>query len=748
MAMVSKRVLLFQIAATLLFASTVAAAAASDAKAAVLKPGCRSKCGKVDIPYPFGIGTDCSMEGFDITCNKTFNPPKPFIGVGNIEILNISLVDHEISVHIFMVTQCSAQSGNSSWTNLVLPYLFSPTSNKFTVVGCSTLAYVVGETVKNRTFASGCLSYCHDADGVSEEPGCDGMGCCQTDIPKSLINFSTNFSESFNTSRVASFNPCSYAFVADQNWFRFNKSALSAEFGKTTDYLVPVVLDWAIRNQSSCRDAKAHPDTYACRGGNTTCVDSTNGPGYLCKCSQGYTGNPYVDGGCQDIDECKLPHEYPCFGDCRNIPGGYNCTCPPGTHGDATKDNCTDDSSSKFPLPAQLAVGFSVIIVILVALLSCVIIRTQKTKHKRERDIFFRKNGGFKLYEEILSKTVDTVQIFTVEELQRATDNFADKRVIGCGGCGMVYRGILDDHRVVAIKKSKKVDERQKDEFVNEIIVLSQINHRHIVRLLGCCLELDVPMLVYEYISNGSLFGVLHPEHYASPLPLQARLTIAEQAAEALAYLHSATNRSIIHGDVKSHNILLDDDLSAKVSDFGASQLVPMDEDEFIMFVQGTLGYLDPECIQTRRLTDRSDVYSFGVVLLEFITGKKAIYADDAWEKRSLATSFLMMMKEQRLRDILDDRMMGEGGEQLLGEVAAIAKECLSVKGEERPCMKEVAERLHSLRRLRLQPREEYDPGEIEMVKAEETRRCTETETSGYHILDCSTLLNNVDAGR
>ncbi|RRT55343.1 hypothetical protein B296_00048513 [Ensete ventricosum] len=208
-------------------------------------------------------------------------------------------------------------------------------------------------------------------------------------------------------------------------------------------------------------------------------------------------------------------------------------------------------------------------------------------------------------------------------------------------------------------------------------------------------------MLVYEYVSNGSLFEVLHPEHHASHLPLQARLTIAEQAAEALAYLHSATTRPITHGAVKSHNILLDDDLSAKVSDFEASHLVPVDEEEFIAFVQGALGYLDPECMQTHRLTDRSDVYSFGVLLLELITGKKAIYTDTAGKKRSLATSFLVKMKEQRLRDILDGKMVVEGGEQLLGEVAAIAMECLSMKGEERPSMKEVAERLHSLRRFR-----------------------------------------------
>ncbi|RZR90106.1 hypothetical protein BHM03_00017930 [Ensete ventricosum] len=679
--MVAERVVVFQVAATLLFASAVAAAAISTA-------GCPSKCGEVDIPYPFGIGTDCSMEGFDITCNDTTDPPKPFIGETNIEILDLSLVDHELSVHIYMVGQCNEQSGNYSSTSLDLPFLFSATSNKFTVVGCSTLAYVVGQNVRGSTYASGCVSYCDDAGGVSEGPGCDGMGCCQTSIPKSLINFTAYFSDSLNNSQVATFSPCSYAFVADQAWFRFNKSTLSPDFGTDNNYLVPVVLDWAMRNQSSCRDAQADHPNYACRSAHSDCLNSTNGDGYRCMCSQGYTGNPYL----VDINDVTF--------------------------------------------------------VVLVALVSGAIICTQKLRHKRERETFFRKNGGFKLYEEILSKKVDTVQVFTEEELQRATDNFDDERVIGCGGFGMVYRGILDNHRTVAIKKSKKVDEREKDEFVNEIIVLSQINHRHIVRLLGCCLELDVPMLVYEYISNGSLFGVLHSDYYASPLPLQARLTIAEQAAEALAYLHSATNRSIIHGDVKSHNILLDDDLSAKVSDFGASQLVPMDEDEFIMFVQGTLGYLDPECMQTRRLTDRSDVYSFGVVLLELITGKKAIYADAAGEKRSLATSFLVMVKEQRLRDILDDRMVGEEGEQLLGEVAAIAKECLSVKGEERPSMKEVAERLHSLRRFRLQPREDYHPGEIEMVKAEETRRCTETDTRGYHILDSSTLLNKVDAGR
>ncbi|RZS07525.1 hypothetical protein BHM03_00038381 [Ensete ventricosum] len=765
MSMDAKRVLLFQIAATLFLASAVAAAA-SNTTAGIPMQGCPNKCGEVDIPYPFGIGTDCFMQGFDITCAA--DPPRAFLSTGNMEVLRISLVDHELTVRLHMATQCSDGRINAN-SSVNDPYLFSATSNKFTVVGCSTLGYVGGKKNDNDSYTTGCISMCHEESSVSEGPSCDGLGCCQTSIPKGLNSFTTYID--FDNVNAPSFSPCSYAFLADQDWFQFDKSKLTEDFGKINNNRTPAVLDWAIRSPASCPEAEALPGTYACRGGNTTCLNSTNGDGYRCMCSEGYTGNPYFEGGCQgtyavrplllfpscsippsfflmvacmltDIDECQLPLLYPCFGVCTNKPGGYDCTCPPGTLGNATEYNCTD-IPSKFPAPARLAfgkphlhafpsyplihathmtvrAGFSALFVavgLLLFLATCKnVIVTQKSKHKNEREIFFGKNGGFKLYEEILSKKVGTVQVFTEEELQRATDNFDDKRVIGCGRYGMVYRGILDDLRVVAIKKSKKVDERRKDEFVNEIIDLSQINHTHIVRFMGCCLELDVPMLVYEYVSNGSLFEVLHPEHHASRLPFQARLTIAQQTAEALAYLHSATTRSITHGDVKSHNILLDTDLSAKVSGFGASHLVPVDENEFIAFVQETLGYLDPECMLTRRLTDRSDVYSFGVVLLELITGKKAIYTDAAGEKKSLATSFLVTMKEQRPWDILDVKMVEQGGEQLLGEVVAIAMECLSVKGEERPSMKEVAERLHSLRRFRLQPKEENYRGEIEMI--------------------------------
>jgi serine/threonine protein kinase len=252
------------------------------------------------------------------------------------------------------------------------------------------------------------------------------------------------------------------------------------------------------------------------------------------------------------------------------------------------------------------------------------------------------------------SRQVDTICILTENEINRAADNYSGHHVLDCGGPRMVYKGLLNDGTEVAIKKSKVIDDEYKEEFVKEIIILSQINHKNFVRLLGCCLEVDVPMLVYEFISNGSLYQFLHETDWRSPIPLDLRLKIATQSAEALAYIHSPISRTILHGDVKSLNILLDDECNAKVADFGASTLKSMDKNEFIMFIQGTLGYLDPETFVSHQLTVKSDVYSFGVILLELMARKRAIYIDNSTEKKALSHTFILMFHQNKLQDMLD----------------------------------------------------------------------------------------------
>ncbi|XP_012854914.1 PREDICTED: wall-associated receptor kinase 3-like [Erythranthe guttata] len=323
----------------------------------------------------------------------------------------------------------------------------------------------------------------------------------------------------------------------------------------------------------------------------------------------------------------------------------------------------------------------------------------RRRKSNRRKQENFLQNGGNLLQEKLSRSEIsqDMVKIYSSIELQKATNEFSNDMIVGQGGFGTVYKGILPDNTLVAVKKSKRVDPNQTEQFINEVLVLSQINHRNVVRLLGCCFETEVPLLVYEFVDNGTLSSHVHNPSKARYLNWETRLKIAAETAGVLSYLHSSASTSIIHRDVKSDNILLDSNYTAKVADFGASKLVPQDQTQLSTMVQGTFGYLDPEYMQTNQLTEKSDVYSFGVVLLELLTGRGAIRFDKPEVEKNLSYFFLSLLKEDRILEIIDDSIVGDNYEQIM-EVAKLAKECLNVKGEDRPSMKEVAMELEGLR--------------------------------------------------
>ena len=300
------------------------------------------------------------------------------------------------------------------------------------------------------------------------------------------------------------------------------------------------------------------------------------------------------------------------------------------------------------------SLGLVIIILIIIILL------TYGVKMMKRKN--FIQNGGVQLQDFMSSKGYDDAlpKMFTSSELKVATNNYADNMKIGSGGFGVVYKGKLETGKLVAIKKEIISRDGDNKDFFNEVIILTQIRHKHIVKLLGCCLETKTPLLVFEYASNGTLADHLREVVNKSyVMGWEERLNVAIQIAEALSYLHRAASPPILHRDVKSTNILLDDNWDAKVGDFGVSRLVPHGDQHVSTVVQGTLGYLDPEYFQTLQLTDKSDVYSMGVILVELITSLKPVDVHRCDPQFSnLALLFIHHMKEGRLDEIIDPHLL------------------------------------------------------------------------------------------
>ncbi|KAL0008633.1 hypothetical protein SO802_010135 [Lithocarpus litseifolius] len=671
------------------------------------KPNCPDSCGKVSIPYPFGIGSNCFMhQSFEVVCNKSgVAAAIAFLPSIKMEVLEINISDpygiyssYEPGLIRVKMPIISSNCKNKSSDGVDIsgtPYFFSSYRNKFVSVGCRNLVTMTG---LDPMVVVGCRTNCSNQKLKDKPHKCSGFNCCQTTVPYGIQVLNVDFGSTYSHS-----NSCKHAFLAEKQWLNKTDPSYHVSY---FDY-VPVVLEWT--TPSNFTDS--YVKELRLRDRRIVDADYTSYGARYYYCGYGYRGNPYLYMGCQDINECKDNKRRRCPDnlECENTEGGFNCN--------------KRKSPLKRATPLKIAIivicpSFGVLFLLLIIWwLYKVIKKRNKIKLKQK---FFKRNGGLLLQQQLSSNenNVQKAKLYNSKELENATDRFNENRILGKGGQGTVYKGMLIDGRIVAIKKCNTVDEGNLEQFINEIIILSQINHRNVVKLLGCCLETEVPLLVYEFISNGTLFQYLHEENEDFPLlTWDMRLRIATEIAGALSYLHSAASLPIYHRDIKSSNILLDDKYRAKVADFGTSRSVAIDQTHVTTLVYGTFGYLDPEYFQTSQFTDKSDVYSFGVVLIELLTGEKPVSSTRSQESRNLSTYFVHSLKENRLFDILDTQVSKVCNKDEVIAIANLAKRCLHLNGKKRPSMIEIMMELEGVQKVsHVQPN--FD--ELEYVRNEE----------------------------
>ncbi|KAL7117179.1 hypothetical protein ACP275_03G056600 [Erythranthe tilingii] len=419
----------------------------------------------------------------------------------------------------------------------------------------------------------------------------------------------------------------------------------------------------------------------------------------------------WLHGKCRCSENAKCVHVSPPSG--RNHPAAaYRCECLDGFAGDGFLDGmgCRKESLACNPskylsgqcggttrvgvLVGGVAAGASLMVGL--GLVFCFIRKKSKSRRISRKSRKLCETKGI------------TIPIYSHKEIEKATNSFSEKRRLGNGAHGTVYSGKLTGGGGdwVAVKRIRRRDAESTDQVINEVKLLSSVNHPNLVRLLGCSIEdHEEQILVYEYMPNGTLSQHLHREKGGGGgggLPWPVRLAVASETAQAVAYLHNATHPPIYHRDIKSSNILLDYNYKSKVADFGLSRLGLTESSHISTAPQGTPGYLDPQYHQHFHLSDKSDVYSFGVVLVEIITALRVVDFDRPQNEVNLASLAVDRIGRGCLEEIIDPFLERVGLDSWtrssIHKVAELAFRCLAFHRDMRPSMMEVAVELELIR--------------------------------------------------
>ncbi|KAJ6840336.1 putative serine/threonine-protein kinase isoform X2 [Iris pallida] len=311
----------------------------------------------------------------------------------------------------------------------------------------------------------------------------------------------------------------------------------------------------------------------------------------------------------------------------------------------------------------------------------------------KNKNIFGTSNNG----DADLYSALKNVRVFSYNQLKSATRNFHPDNKIGRGGFGVVYKGTLRDGTLVAIKSLSTESKQGRKEFLTEIDTISNVRHPNLVQLIGCCVEGNNRMLIYEYLENNSLaIALFGPKKMQISLDWSKRASICIGTARGISFLHEEAEPRIVHRDIKASNVLLDRDLIPKIGDFGLAKLFPDTATHISTRVAGTMGYLAPEYALLGQLTRKADIYSFGVLILVVISGRSA--NKSAWgpDLRSLLEwTWSLREEEERLLDIVDSELVGYPEGEVLCFIK-VALLCTQAVSSQRPSMGQVVEMLQS----------------------------------------------------